>query len=195
MKQSFVWNNYLWIVTQQHHPTFQLQWQVIEAPLRCLHTADELTVFRIKNMLQCLLRQSDALPFCQVQLKWQKVLHFHMKPLGLLSLRQSKLSPISKREVQVSTKAKIIWWNKIKQPSIINHQSLTFKNASWGFFLVDFTGCGGHLVSRPCLQHTAGTAPGRIKTCRLVTGSLHGSPEVESWVFPPRYWKFKHSAS
>ena len=54
------------------------------------------------------LRQNEALPFCPVQLKWQKVLHVHMKPLRLLSLRQSKLSPIPKRELQLSTKAKII---------------------------------------------------------------------------------------
>lgn len=54
------------------------------------------------------LRQNEALPFCPAQLKWQKVLHVHMKPLRLSSLRQSKLSPISKRELQLSTKAKII---------------------------------------------------------------------------------------
>ncbi len=73
----------------------------------------------------CKVFLKASLPFCQVQLKWQKVLHFHMKPWGLLRLRllrESKLSPMSKKETSNSPqKQKNKWWNKVKQPSIINH--------------------------------------------------------------------------
>ena len=165
--------HYLWVVdhTQQHHPTFQLQWQVFGALLRCLHTAEELTVFGITKMLQCLFKAKWSPAFLPCPIEMAESIARSHETIASFKSKAIQVEPHLKKRAPTLHKSK----NHIMKPdqTTINHQSLTIQKGVLSFCLVDFTGYWGHLVSRPCLQHTAGTALGRIKTCR------EGSPEVE----------------
>ena len=155
------------------------------------------------------LRQNEALPFCPVQLKWQKVLHVHMKTIASFKSKAIQVEPHPKKRAPTLHKSK----NHIRKQdqTTINHQSLTFKKGSLSFLFSWFH----WLLRSPCFKtlppahgwHSAGPHQ------NLSLGHWIPSRVTRSWVifqpaefifhrlrglgasFPPRYWKFKHSAS